>query len=36
VLYPREPHSFREEKHMIDRDRRMLAWFMKYIPVNIP
>ena len=36
VLYPREPHGFREEKHMIDRDKRMLAWFMKYIPVNTP
>lgn len=36
VLYPREPHGFREEKHMIDRDKRMLAWFLKYIPVNTP
>jgi dipeptidyl aminopeptidase/acylaminoacyl peptidase len=35
VLYPREPHGFREEKHMIDRDRRMLEWFMKYIPVHL-
>jgi dipeptidyl aminopeptidase/acylaminoacyl peptidase len=36
VLYPREPHGFREEKHMIDRDRRMLEWFMKYIPAHLP
>ena len=36
VLYPREPHGFREEKHMIDRDRRMIAWFEKYVPVNNP
>ncbi|HEY6900076.1 MAG TPA: prolyl oligopeptidase family serine peptidase, partial [Puia sp.] len=31
VLYPREPHGFREINHNIDFYRRMIAWFEKYI-----
>ena len=27
VLYPREPHGLREEKHLIDRLTRILAWY---------
>ena len=27
VLYPREPHGLREEKHLLDRLNRMLAWY---------
>ncbi len=32
VLYPREPHGFREIKHNIDFYRRMIEWFEKYTP----
>ena len=32
VIYPREPHGFREEKHLIDRLNRILAWYDKYLP----
>ncbi|MHB8503100.1 MAG: S9 family peptidase [Candidatus Acidiferrales bacterium] len=31
VEYPREPHGFHEEKHLLDRLNRMLAWYDKYI-----
>jgi dipeptidyl aminopeptidase/acylaminoacyl peptidase len=31
VLYPREPHGFHEEKHLLDRLNRILAWFDKYL-----
>ena len=31
VVYPREPHGFREEKHILDRDARIIAWFEKYL-----
>jgi dipeptidyl aminopeptidase/acylaminoacyl peptidase len=31
VLYPREPHGFRELNHNVDWYGRMLAWFKKYI-----
>jgi dipeptidyl aminopeptidase/acylaminoacyl peptidase len=31
VLYPREPHGLREEKHLIDRLTRILAWYDKYL-----
>lgn len=31
VLYPREPHGFREEKHLVDRLNRILAWYDKYL-----
>ncbi|MFN2398623.1 MAG: prolyl oligopeptidase family serine peptidase [Gemmatimonadaceae bacterium] len=27
VRYPREPHSFREPLHQVDRDRRIANWF---------
>ena len=27
VTYPREPHGFREEKHLLDRLNRILAWY---------
>jgi dipeptidyl aminopeptidase/acylaminoacyl peptidase len=31
ILYPREPHGFREPRHNEDFYRRMLAWFKTYI-----
>jgi len=31
VVYPREPHGFHEEKHMLDRLNRILAWYDKYL-----
>lgn len=31
VVYPREPHGFREINHNIDFYRRMLLWFDKYM-----
>ncbi len=31
VLYPREPHGFQETKHRLDVQKRMLAWFDKYL-----
>jgi dipeptidyl aminopeptidase/acylaminoacyl peptidase len=31
VMYPREPHVLREEKHVLDRLNRMLAWYEKYV-----
>jgi len=31
VLYPREPHGFHEEKHLVDRLNRVLAWYDKYL-----
>lgn len=31
VTYPREPHGLREEKHLLDRLNRMLAWYDKYV-----
>ena len=31
VLYPREPHGLREEKHLVDRLTRILAWDDKYL-----
>ncbi len=35
VVYPREPHGLREEKHILDRYRRSVAWIEKYLgPVN--
>jgi dipeptidyl aminopeptidase/acylaminoacyl peptidase len=27
VLYPREPHGLREEKHLLDRLNRIVAWY---------
>lgn len=34
VLYPREPHGFREINHNIDFYQRMIAWFGKYLKKN--
>jgi dipeptidyl aminopeptidase/acylaminoacyl peptidase len=31
VLYPREPHGLREEKHLIDRLARIVAWYDRYL-----
>ena len=31
VLYPREPHGLREEKHLIDRLTRILTWYDRYL-----
>jgi dipeptidyl aminopeptidase/acylaminoacyl peptidase len=31
VLYPREPHGLREEKHLLDRLNRIVAWYDKYL-----
>ena len=31
VLYPREPHGLREERHLTDRLTRILAWYDKYL-----
>jgi dipeptidyl aminopeptidase/acylaminoacyl peptidase len=31
VLYPREPHGLREEKHLIDRLTRIVAWYDRYL-----
>jgi dipeptidyl aminopeptidase/acylaminoacyl peptidase len=31
VMYPRESHVLREEKHVLDRLNRMLAWYEKYV-----
>lgn len=31
VVYPREPHGLREEKHLLDRLNRILAWYDKYL-----
>ena len=31
VLYPREPHGFHEEKHLLDRLNRILGWYDKLL-----
>ncbi|MBS1853033.1 MAG: S9 family peptidase [Acidobacteria bacterium] len=31
VVYPRENHGFKEEKHLLDRLNRIVAWFDKYL-----
>ncbi|HEY3381750.1 MAG TPA: S9 family peptidase [Vicinamibacterales bacterium] len=31
VVYPREGHGLREEKHLLDRLNRILAWYGQYI-----
>jgi dipeptidyl aminopeptidase/acylaminoacyl peptidase len=31
VVYPREGHGLQEEKHLIDRLNRILAWYDKYL-----
>jgi dipeptidyl aminopeptidase/acylaminoacyl peptidase len=32
VVYPREPHGLREQKHILDRYNRTIAWVEKYLP----
>jgi dipeptidyl aminopeptidase/acylaminoacyl peptidase len=34
VVYPREPHGLREEKHLLDRLNRIVAWYDKYLKPN--
>jgi dipeptidyl aminopeptidase/acylaminoacyl peptidase len=34
VVYPREPHGFREEKHLLDRLNRILGWYDKYLKLS--
>ena len=36
VVYPREPHGFHEEKHLVDRLNRILAWYDKYLKKEPP
>lgn len=31
VIYPREPHVFREPKHMLDKIEREIAWFDRWV-----
>ena len=31
VVYPREPHGFQEEKHLLDRLNRVLSWYDKHL-----
>jgi dipeptidyl aminopeptidase/acylaminoacyl peptidase len=31
VLYPREPHGLREEKHLLDRLNRIIAWYDRHL-----
>jgi dipeptidyl aminopeptidase/acylaminoacyl peptidase len=31
VMYPREPHGLREEKHLLDRLNRILDWYQKHL-----
>jgi dipeptidyl aminopeptidase/acylaminoacyl peptidase len=34
VIYPREPHGFQEQQHLLDRLNRILAWYAKYLPTK--
>ena len=36
VTYPREPHGFYEEKHLLDRLNRILAWYDKHLKEGSP
>jgi dipeptidyl aminopeptidase/acylaminoacyl peptidase len=36
VVYSREPHGFHEEKHLLDRLNRILAWYDKYMNEAAP
>ena len=36
VVYPREPHGLREEKHLLDRLNRILAWYDRYLKPSQP
>ena len=31
VMYPREPHGLHEEKHLLDRLNRIVAWYEKHL-----
>lgn len=31
VVYPREPHGLREEKHLVDRLNRIVAWYESHL-----
>jgi dipeptidyl aminopeptidase/acylaminoacyl peptidase len=31
VIYPREPHGLREEKHLLDRLNRIISWYDRYL-----
>ena len=31
VVYPREGHGFREEKHIVDYLNRLISWFDRYL-----
>ena len=31
VIYPREGHGLKEEKHLLDRLNRLVAWFDKHL-----
>jgi len=35
VVYPREPHGLREQKHIADRYRRSLEWIDKYLAAGV-
>jgi dipeptidyl aminopeptidase/acylaminoacyl peptidase len=35
VVYPREPHGFHEEKHLLDRIHRILAWYDKFLKTPV-
>jgi dipeptidyl aminopeptidase/acylaminoacyl peptidase len=36
VVYPREPHGIHEEKHLLDRLNRILAWYDKHLKEPAP
>jgi dipeptidyl aminopeptidase/acylaminoacyl peptidase len=36
VVYPREPHGFHEEKHLLDRLNRILTWYDKHLKAGSP
>jgi dipeptidyl aminopeptidase/acylaminoacyl peptidase len=36
VLYPREPHGLREEKHLLDRLNRVVAWYDVHLKTPSP
>jgi len=36
VVYPREPHGLHEEKHLLDRLNRILAWYDKHLGSTTP
>lgn len=36
VLYPREGHDLREQKHLLDRLNRIVAWYDKYVKPDQP